>query len=66
MANITAELKQFFGTKTLRMFMGIVKPCSKKNAARIMVPEFKFDERLLAVSFIVKFNSFYLFFESRI
>ncbi len=50
MANLAAELQQFLGTKTLRMWLGIVKPCDKKNAAKVVVPQFDFDEWLKAVS----------------
>ncbi|XP_065204805.1 small ribosomal subunit protein uS17m [Planococcus citri] len=48
MANIAAELKQFFSQKSLRTFLGAVKPCNKKDTIRVVVTELKLDEHLTA------------------
>lgn len=52
MANLKAELNQFYGigSQTLKMFLGACKPCDKKNATKVMVSKFVLDENLFAVS----------------
>lgn len=53
MANLRAELNQFFKTKALRTWLGYVKPCEKKNAIRVIVPSSVFDHNVNAVSILI-------------
>lgn len=50
MANIAAEMTQFWAQKALRTYLGAVKPCSKKNTVKVIVTELKMDHNLTAVS----------------